>query len=212
MTALSASLFAADPFRLAEEIDAVLSNVESLHLDVMDGIFAPEFGLNARIIRDLSERSSTPLDVHLMIAKPKHLAIRFAEMGVRSIAIHLESDDDFVEISRIVRSNGTEAYVALRHTTPVSVLLEMADHSDGCLLLTAPAGGGAFDEHAFTRLAQRPAGLYTVVDGKIGPDHFESLIDLQVDLAVVGAALFDGDDAKERAKAFSRMLAGHQVS
>ncbi|HEV7247550.1 MAG TPA: hypothetical protein VGN93_11235 [Shinella sp.] len=206
MTALSASVYAADPFHLAEEIEAVLANVESLHLDVMDGVFAPEYGLTARTIEALSESTPKPLDVHLMVAEPRQPAVRFSELGVRSIAIHVEATEDFKELSRIVRSNGSKAYAALRHTTPVAVLEKLADQLDGCLFLTAPAGGGAFDQHAFTRLAQRPAGLYTVVDGKIDPGHFKRLDQMQVDLAVVGAALFSAGDAEVRSEAFSRML------
>lgn len=211
MTALSASVYAADPFRLAEEIEAVLAHVESLHLDVMDGVFAPEYGLTTRVIRDLSECTSTPLDVHLMVARPKQSVIRFSEMGVRSIAIHLEAEEDFGVLSKIVRSNGVRAYAALRHTTQVSALEEVAEHSDGCLFLTAPAGGGSFDEHAFARLKRRPIGLYTVVDGKIGPDHFKRLDELRVNLAVVGAALFIDGEPRERSKAFSQMLTGEVI-
>ncbi|OCJ07766.1 hypothetical protein A6U86_29035 [Rhizobium sp. AC27/96] len=208
MTALSASVYAANPFRLAEEIEAVVANVESLHLDVMDGTFAPEYGLNARVIHSLSECAPVPLDVHLMVVHPRRPATRFAEMGVRSVAIHLETEDNFADLSRIVRSNGAKAYAALRHTTPLAALDPLLDHIDGCLLLTAPAGGGAFDEHAFERLSRRPDGLHTVVDGKIGPDHFERLQDLNVDVAVVGAALFFAGETRRRARIFAGMLDG----
>lgn len=206
MTALSASVYAANPFRLAEEIEAVLPHVESLHLDVMDGVFAPEYGLTARVIRDLSECASKPLDVHLMVARPRASVIRFSELGVRSVAIHLEAEEDFEELSKIVRGNGSRAFVAVRHTTPVSELERVVDHVDGCLFLTAPAGGGAFDGEAFVRLSRRPKGIYTIVDGKILPEHFERLGELDVDLAVLGAALFEDGDAKERSKALSDML------
>lgn len=207
MIGLSASVYAADPFRLAEDIEAVLPYVESLHLDVMDGAFAPEYGLTVRIIKDLSQSTKVPLDVHLMVNHPMASAIRFSEMGVRSIAIHVESEDDFREVSAAVRSNGVKAYAALRHITPVSTLEPIIDAADGCLLLTAPAGGGEFDQHAFERLASRPSGIYTVVDGKIGPDHFRQLQDAGVDVAVVGAALFADGEAMERVTSLSRMLA-----
>jgi len=207
VTALSASLYAADPFRLAEEIDAVLSDVESFHLDVMDGVFAPEYGLTARVIGDLTKRLSIPLDVHLMVEKPMRPAARFAEMGVRSIAVHLEAGDDFVDISRVVRSNGSRVYVALRHTTPISEVSRIIDDADGCLFLTAPAGGGDFDHGAFARLAQRPPGLYTIADGKIGPEHFTRLAELEIDVAVVGGALFSDARPRERAECFTKALA-----
>lgn len=206
MTALSPSLYAANPLRLAEEIEAVAPHAESFHLDVMDGAFAPEFGLNLRFIRELSRVSSLPLDVHLMLANPKETAIRIAEMGVRSVAVHLEVDQDFREVISIVKSNGVKAYAALRHTTQVAALNPLLGDIDGCLLLTAPAGGGPFDDNAFDRLAGRPDGLYTIVDGRIGPQHCRRLKELTVDVAVVGAALFAARQAARRAADFGAAL------
>ncbi|SHO66555.1 ribulose-phosphate 3-epimerase [Pseudoxanthobacter soli DSM 19599] len=205
-THLSASVYAADPLHLADEIEAVLPYVESLHLDVMDGIFAPQYGLSVRVISDLAARIAKPLDVHLMVARPREDVIRFAELGVRSLAIHIESEGDFAELAGIARANGACAFAALRHTTTVGELERLAGRADGWLFLTAPAGGGAFDERAFERLSQRPAGLPTIVDGKIGPEHFGRLDALGVDLAVVGAALFDGSSARERARLFAERL------
>ncbi|HWU64629.1 MAG TPA: hypothetical protein VN112_21625 [Ensifer sp.] len=206
MTALSPSLYAADPLRIAEDIEAVAPYAESFHLDVMDGRFAPEFGLNLRFIREFAAVTTIPLDVHLMVTNPREVVLRIAEMGVRSIAVHIESDDDVRDLVAIIRSNGVKTYAALRHTTPMAVLEPILDDIDGCLLLTAPAGGGAFDEQAFSRLAQRPKDLYTVVDGKIGPEHFERLKTLGVDVAVVGTALFADRQAAQRARDLSGML------
>ncbi|ENN86538.1 pentose-5-phosphate-3-epimerase [Rhizobium freirei PRF 81] len=156
--------------------------------------------------------ATVPLDVHLMVSRPEVPAARFAEMGVRSIAVHVESEVDFAEIAKIARSNGTKVHAALRHTTPVAALDPLLEHVDGCLFLTAPAGGGAFDQHAFKRLSQRPKGLYTIVDGKIIPDHFKRLAKLEVDVAVVGAALFAAGETEERARAFARMLGSRLVA
>lgn len=210
MTALSPSLYAADPLLIVEEIEAVAPYVESFHLDVMDGMFAPEFGLNLRFIRDLSSVTRVPLDIHLMVAKPRTTAIRIAEMGVRSIALHVEAEHNFRELAVDIQSHGVRVYAALRHTTPVSALNPLLDIAEGCLLLTAPAGGGDFDARAFDRLAARPDGLYTIVDGRIGPEHFDRLKELCVDVAVVGTALFAGAQAAQRASDFRNMLAVHK--
>ncbi|MBZ5763243.1 hypothetical protein LAV84_27125 [Rhizobium sp. VS19-DR104.2] len=207
MTSLSASLYAADPFRLVEEIEAVSPHVESFHLDIMDGMFAPEFGLTTRVAKELLERTAVPLDVHLMVEHPASSVIRFSEMGVRSIAIHLESTNvDFAELVAIARTNGVKAYAALRHTTSTSALHQLLSYIDGCLMLTAPAGGGEFDRTAFDRLKELPAELYTIVDGKISTEHFDRLNGLNVDLAVVGAALFADGQAGSRSKSLAVML------
>ena len=208
MTQLSASLFAADPLNLAAEITAVSPHVESFHLDIMDGAFAPDFGLNARLVKELAAMTRIPLDVHLMIRDPLKAAIRYAEMGVRSIAIHIEARHAFGEVASIIRGNGVRAIAALRHTTPVAALDAVRDIADGCLFLTAPAGGGDFDTGAFERLASRPSGLPVIVDGRVEPSHFARLRELGVDLVVVGATLFSAREVGQRAAELSGMLSG----
>jgi len=187
---ISASLYAADPLRLADEIDAVSPYVDSLHIDIMDGSFAPEFGLYERLVRDVTHHSSLPIDVHLMVRAPMRPAARFSELGARLVAFHVEGDHSVDDVAAAVRSHGSLAYASLRHTTDTSKIAHAIDSIDGLLFLTAPAGGGCFDDHAFDRLARRPRGLPVIVDGKIDPKHFHRLIELEVDLAVIGGALF----------------------
>ncbi|WP_332302785.1 hypothetical protein [Rhizobium sp. GR12] len=199
MMKISASLYAADPLRLAEQIDAVADHVDSLHIDIMDAVFTPEFGLHERLVRDVAAYSKLPLDVHLMLRHPAKAAVRFAEMGARSVAFHIEGDHSVSEISNAIRHNGSLAYVSLRHTTHVSKLDQFSDYADGFLFLTAPAGGGSFDEAALDRLAGRPKGFPTTVDGKVRPELFNEMLRLGVDTVVLGAALFGSDDAFARA-------------
>ncbi|MDU0364295.1 hypothetical protein RWK44_28275 [Rhizobium sp. 25PS6] len=198
MMKISASLYAADPLRLAEQIDAVADHVDSLHIDIMDAAFTPEFGLCERLVRDVANYTKLPLDVHLMLRHPAKAAVRFAEMGARSIAFHVEGDHSVSEISNAIRHNGSLAYVSLRHTTHVSELEQFCDYADGFLFLTAPAGGGPFDDAAFARLEGRPSGFPTTVDGKVGLGELKQMQSLGVDTAVLGAALFGSGDASTR--------------
>ena len=48
------------------------SNIEFLHLDIMDGEFVPNFGLGVDYIRGIRELTSIPLDLHLMIKDPEY--------------------------------------------------------------------------------------------------------------------------------------------
>ena len=205
---LSASVYAADPLHLAAEIAAVSPYVESLHLDIMDGVFTPDFGLNARLVRDLAAVTRLPLDVHLMVSHSLMAAIRYAELGVRSIAVHIESEPAFGEVASLLRGHGVRAVAALRHSTPVAELDAVRDQADGLLYLTAPAGGGDFDPGAFERLAVRPRGLPTTVDGRIEPSHFARLREVGVDLVVLGATLFSAQQVGPRAAELSLALAG----
>lgn len=204
MIKLSASLYAADPLRLADDIDSVSPYVDSFHIDIMDGLFAPEFGLYGRLVEHIRDYTDRPLDVHLMLRHPTTAAIRFSEMGVRSVAFHLEGDHSASEIASAIKSNGARAFAAIRHSTHVSRLEQVTEFADGFLFLTAPAGGGAFDDASFERLAARPKGFPTIVDGKIDPSHFGRLANLDVGTAVVGATMFSHSDNKSRAAELAR--------
>lgn len=198
---ISASVYAADPMRLAEAVAAVSPFVASLHIDVMDGSFAPAFGLNERLFRSLIGSGERPVDVHLMVDEPEPWAKRFAALGAHRVAFHLEAVTDAIAVAQSIRTEGSLAYVALLPETPVSRVLGLQDHIDGLLLLTAPPGGGDLNPAALARVADVPKRLPTIVDGHLEPAQFDTLKANGVDLAVVGATLFHTDHLADRAKA-----------
>jgi ribulose-phosphate 3-epimerase len=137
MMKISASLYAADPLRLAEQIDAVADHVDSLHIDIMDAAFTPEFGLYERLVRDVATYTKLPLDVHLMLRHPAKAVAHFAEIGARSIAFHVEGDHSVSELSKTIRHNGSLAYISLRHTTHVSEIDQFYDYRGGSVCLNS---------------------------------------------------------------------------
>jgi ribulose-phosphate 3-epimerase len=205
---LSASLFAADPLKLAEAVSAVAPYVGTLHVDVMDGRFAPAFGLGEQLVSRLIAGGAPPIDVHLMVDDPERSAMRFASLGVRSVAFHVEATRDAGGLATAIRAAGARAYAALLPETEPSTVIPIASAIDGILLLTAPPGGGAFIDVAFERIKRAPAGLPVIADGRLQPSHFDALRAHEVELAVVGAALFDGGTLAERARAFDRLASG----
>ena len=202
---LSASLYAASPFDMGAEIEAVAPFVESWHIDIMDGRFAPAFGLNEHLIRSLPERTGLPLDVHIMAEDTEALLARFFLPGVRRIAFHAEHDDEIAALAGYVRRAGVSPWLALQPEVPLDSVATVLPVLDGLLLLTAPAGGGDFSQQAFDRIHAVPDGVPVTVDGQIGPAHFDELVAAGVSLAVVGRALFSGDDPSARACRLSEM-------
>lgn len=209
---LSASLFAANPLHLAEAVAAVAPHVDSLHVDVMDGRFAPAFGFGERQVRELIAGGAPPIDVHLMIEQPERWASRFAGCGVRSVAFHLEATPDAAALAAAIRAAGARAYVALLPETEPAAVGPIVSAIDGILLLTAPAGGGAFIDAAFERIGRVPAGVPTIVDGRLQPSHFDLLRAQGVEMAVVGAALFNGGTPAERARQLDRLASGEAAT
>jgi ribulose-phosphate 3-epimerase len=204
---ISASLYAADPLRLAEAVAAVTPHVASLHVDVMDGSFAPAFGLGEALVRRLVVDAAPPVDVHLMVERPGGWAVRFAALGARRVAFHVEAVPDPVSIAQAIRAEGARAYLALLPDTPLSRIPAPLEAFDGLLLLTAPPGGGRLDEAALARVDDLPKGCSVIVDGRIGPGHFDRLNSAGIELAVVGTSLFEGGDWANRARHLNQLAA-----
>jgi ribulose-phosphate 3-epimerase len=205
---LSPSLYAADPLRLQQAIEAVEPYSASFHIDIMDGRFAPGFGLSEGLVRRLVDRYVTPVDVHLMVERPVEWAERFAGLGARRVAFHLEATPQPEALLQSVRNAGAAAYLALLPETPIVSAEPFLPEADGLLLLTAPPGGGPFSRKALDRLEEVPITTRVIVDGSLQLEHFKLPILSRVELAVLGKALFEGRNLEERA----RELAGAIVA
>ena len=161
---ISASLYAADPLRLAEAVEAIAPHVGSLHIDIMDGRFASAFGLGEALVRSLVAEGSPPLDIHLMLERPEPWIHQFTKLDVRSIAFHAEAVSDVRSAASSIRAAGCLAYIAFRPETPVARISQLLPEADGILLLTAPPGGGAFNPEALARLQYLPREMPKIVD------------------------------------------------
>ena len=191
---ISASVYAADPCNIIEQLKPLLPEIASLHFDVMDGHFVPAYGLNLALFQRLQHTIELPIDVHLMIANPEDWALRFAAMGARWIAVHPEACRDPKALLRAIRQRGSQGYLAISTTMAMSDVAELLPESDGVLILSAPAGGGEFMPRMLDKAHAVPLDLPVVYDGKMQKSFIERLRNQPDDLMVIGGALFNQPD------------------
>ena len=68
---LCASMMCAHFGNLEEEIKLLeKSGIDIFHLDIMDGIFVPNFGMGLQDVEYICQHANIPCDVHLMISHP----------------------------------------------------------------------------------------------------------------------------------------------
>lgn len=172
--------------------------VEYLHIDMMDGMFVPNFGLGVDYVRGLRELTDIPLDLHLMIKDPEY---KFSWIGIKPsdiVSIHYESTFQVQRALDYLKQYGCKCFLAINPATPVSALEEVLDYIDGInLLMVNPGFAGQKIVQSTMRKAQKVANLLKregkenvilEVDGNITPDNGEKLRKIGASIFVAGSS------------------------
>lgn len=225
--ALSVGLLAANLLDLGREVARLeQAGVPLLHVDVMDGCFAPMMTVGPPVIRAIA----TPLlkDVHLMIRDPLDHLGDYVAAGADMITVHVES---CVHVHRVLQhlatmtnandpARGLVRGIALNPGTPLEAIEPLLDEIDLVLLLAINPGwsGQSFLSSTLARLSrarQIVAGsgrpILVGVDGGITRANIGRLAGTGVDLVVTGSAIFDGHSPAANAAVMRAALMGASV-
>ncbi|MGI5149187.1 ribulose-phosphate 3-epimerase [Plantactinospora sp. CA-294935] len=197
------SILAADFARLADEVHAVESTADWLHVDVMDNHFVPNLTIGLPVVQSLLAASTLPFDVHLMIEDPRRWAPSYADAGAYNVTFHAEACDNPVSLAKDLRSAGARAGLAIDRDTPIEPHLDLLPSFDTLLIMTIKAGFGGqrfipelLDK---VRTARRHADaghleLRIEVDGGIAADTIEQAAAAGADAFVAGTAVYGAAD------------------
>jgi ribulose-phosphate 3-epimerase len=95
-----------------------------IHVDIMDGSFAPNLTFGPGAVKAIRKASNLPLDCHLMLSNPEFLCERFLQAGGDIITVHAEAVDagSLGRIEKKVKEYGAKLGVAFKPSTELSVL------------------------------------------------------------------------------------------
>lgn len=209
------SLLLCDFGNLEAEIERLeAAGVSALHLDVMDGVFVPNFTYGMTIVYALRKLTELPLDVHLMMVNPEKYVGQFYEAGADIITIHAEAVEDPIPVLKKIRDLGAGAGIAINPPTPVSKIAGCLDHADLALPMSVNAGFGGqeFDDSALGKLDEirNLVGdqIILEVDGGINVETIGAATQHGAELLVAGSAVFKQEDYAE---AISKLMAEVEV-
>ena len=140
---IAPSILASDFSCLGEEIKAVIAaGADMIHVDVMDGHFAPNISVGPPVVASIRKDCSVPIDVHLMISDPESFVEDFANAGADMITFHVEASDHPHRILSKIRSVGCQAGLVLNPGTSDDEIEYLADLVDMVLVMTVNPGFG----------------------------------------------------------------------
>lgn len=138
---ISASILSADFARLGEEIATIESaGADWIHVDVMDGHFAPNITMGPFIVEACRRITKLPLDVHLMIERPERYLEAFAKAGASGLTVHVETCPDIVGTLRQIKSLGCKAGAVLNPETSVGAIQPALPEADLILVMSVHPG------------------------------------------------------------------------
>lgn len=140
---LAPSILAADFARLGEQVtEAERAGADRIHVDVMDGHFAPNIAIGAPIVQSLRRITHPPMETHLMISDPDFWLDEFVEAGSTSFLVHWEGNNNLQRTVQRIKTLGKRAGVAINPAAAASVLQEILLDLDQVLVMTVNPGFG----------------------------------------------------------------------
>ncbi len=179
------------------------SRADWVHVDIMDGVFVPNISFGQMLVQQMKSQSKLPLDIHLMIVEPEKYVDAFIEAGADVLTFHLEATNHAHRLISYIQAKGVKAGVAINPQTPVDQLDNILEGLDlVCLMSVNPGfGGQKFIYRTLhkvnklkTKIIERNLDTLIEIDGGVGLQNAESLINAGADVLVAGSSVFKSDN------------------
>ncbi|MEK9160555.1 MAG: hypothetical protein AAB440_00765 [Patescibacteria group bacterium] len=197
---------------IVDTVNRYTSFATRIHVDVADGVFAPNTTWMPGEGEMLPE--GMEYEIHMMVADPHAIGLQYAKAGAHSLIGHVEAFDGAENAARAYEAWRTagisEVQAAALFQTRVEDLAAYVPISDLILLMTiASIGvqGIPFEEEGITRI-QKFHDMYPdariAVDGGVSMKNIDRLVEAGARHCCVGSAISRTEDP---AKAYQDLLA-----
>ncbi len=189
----------ADVLNLSSQIKNIENiGVDYLHIDIMDGQFVPNLTFGPSIVNAIKKSSIVPLDLHLLLERPR-VIIRSLDFNENDIVtFHFESKESVMENVAFIKQRHAKVGLALNPDTSIFEVKKFLPYVDVILLmLIVPGFSGSTLIHGImekvleTRTFLDSLGYTSIeieVDGSVSGDRAMYMKKLGASIFVGGTA------------------------
>lgn len=202
---ISPSILSADFARLGEQVTEVTgAGADYIHIDVMDGHFAPVITVGPSVVSAIRKCTQLPLDLHLMIESPEQQLNQFANAGANIITVHIETCRDIHHTIQMIKEKGIKAGIAINPATSISLLDEILPEIDMVVVMSVNPGvsGQSFIESTLDKITRlrdeldrRCLNTELEVDGGINFKTAPPVVKAGGKVLVAGSAIFNSGES-----------------
>ena len=207
MIKISPSILSCDFANLKSDIDTVISDIDYIHIDVMDGLFVNNISFGIPVIKSIRPHFTKLFDTHLMIVNPERYIDAFSNAGADLITFHIEATEDSNKVINMIHEKGLKAGISLRPKTKVEELIPYLDKVELVLVMSVEPGFGGqeFDPSAIEKIKwlkeykmAHNLNYEIEVDGGINDITGKLCKDAGADVLVSGSYIFKAVNRKEK--------------
>ena len=170
---------------------------DSLHIDVTDGKFAPDFTMGTSIINMLREHTKLPFDFHFMVEEPRSLFETFLPRPGDTVIVHQECVRNLHRDLVYLKSYGCKVGVALCPATSIATLDYILDDLQEVLLLSVDPGfkGGTLVPNVLRKISdlknlivECDLEIEIVADGNVSFKNIPDMVSAGATRLVLGSS------------------------
>ncbi|HET7060013.1 MAG TPA: hypothetical protein VFH99_01695 [Candidatus Saccharimonadales bacterium] len=196
MAVICPTITATDPHEYREQMERVQPFAKRVHIDLMDGHFAPT---KSPDLRHIWWPDGVTADIHLMYQRPLPQLPMLIKLRPNLVIIHAEADVDHAHFADSLHKVGIRAGLAFLQDTPISPIIKKFDH---VLVFSGHLGyhGGQADLKLLDKVAElHELNPHVEIgwDGGITEQNAKQLAEAGVDVLNVGGSIQKAPDPPE---------------